>query len=46
MIKMHRNSIVVALCELFPEYPWSPWIYDRVPYSFWNNEDNVEAYLR
>jgi len=42
----HRHSLVQALKDLYPNYPWQEWKFKLAIKGFWNIDDNAKAYLR
>jgi len=46
LIRLFGESLQVALTELFPEYPWKPWLFSHIPERFWNVESHRRDYLR
>lgn len=35
-----------ALSFAYPNLTWLPWLFDRIPYGFWDDRSNREQYLR
>src|SRR6185437_14203633 len=40
-----KDSMHAALVEAHPEFPWKPWLFERVPLSFWSRRENELAFL-
>ena len=40
-----EGSLNKALPEVFPEYEWRPWLFDKATHGFWEDESNVKKYL-
>jgi hypothetical protein len=34
-----------ALCAIYPEYEWLPWMFEVAPERFWESKENVDRYL-
>ena len=41
-----RDSPQTAVRELFPDYPWQPWLFVRTPQGYWQSADNRRNYMR
>eukprot|EP01120_Amphizonella_sp_Union-15-10_P006934 TRINITY_DN2297_c0_g1_i1.p1 TRINITY_DN2297_c0_g1~~TRINITY_DN2297_c0_g1_i1.p1 ORF type:complete len:420 (-),score=58.18 TRINITY_DN2297_c0_g1_i1:119-1378(-) len=33
----YKDSVYNALIDLYPEYPWIPWRFNKVPHKFWSD---------
>jgi len=45
ILSHHRNSLVKALTELFPELDWKIYKFERVPEGHWNDRKNQREFL-
>jgi hypothetical protein len=46
MLHQHYNdSPSKALKYIYPEYPWVPWHFTKVPRNFWNSSKNRREYF-
>lgn len=41
----YKSSLMNVLLETFPDFAWQFWRLDRTPKGFWNNDNNLRAYL-
>ena len=39
---IHLQQIITSI---YPEYEWIPWLFDKVPRNYWENDENVKKYL-
>lgn len=45
LAKFYRDSLSVALKEIFPNHPWEEFRFKHVPPSYWESVDNQRAYF-
>jgi hypothetical protein len=45
LLAKYNNSLYKLLSTIYPEYDWKPWLFQRVPRSYWANLDNQKKYL-
>src|SRR5690606_18892889 len=41
----HGSSICSIMVDLFPEYAWCPWKFEKVPYGYWENASNIPKFI-
>lgn len=41
----YEQDLLRPLAELFPDYEFHPWMFDRVPVGYWDKPENCRAYL-
>jgi hypothetical protein len=48
MLKSYSSggSILSAITDVFPDYPWIPWLFNRIPAGYYNDRANRLRYLR
>jgi hypothetical protein len=39
----YKNSLVLALLDIFREHKWQPWRFRKVPASWWLSKENQRA---
>jgi hypothetical protein len=44
LMRRYGDSIVKLMIDLFPEYDWHPWRFEKVPVDFWKSKENVKNY--
>jgi hypothetical protein len=45
LLSRYGESTYLMLKELYPEYPWQPWTFDRIPQKYWDSLENQRAYM-
>jgi hypothetical protein len=45
VLEIFGNSIMEMLQRTFPEYPWIPWKFSKLPHGFWNRVGSEKQYL-
>jgi len=45
-LEFYGKSLQTALIRHFPEYPWKPWLFERVPVGYWNQELHRKQFLQ
>jgi hypothetical protein len=41
----YSGSLSLAIMDVYPEYPWQPWKFQRSPRGFWDNDTNLKEIL-
>ncbi len=41
----NEHSLIQALCAVYPEQKFLPWLFEKVPQGFWDNTANQRSYL-
>src|SRR4051812_25170341 len=46
LLKRYRNSIVLALSDVYPKHQWLPWKFSSsTPYGYWKNKSNHNIFF-
>ncbi|KAF2072033.1 hypothetical protein CYY_006644 [Polysphondylium violaceum] len=45
LIKVFQDSVYSFLCDLYPNYNWEPWMFERAPKKFWGDLNNQKIYI-
>jgi hypothetical protein len=45
LLSRYNDSLFYLLSANYPEYDWKPWLFCKVPQSFWINKENQKKYL-
>jgi len=41
LLMLYNSSPVKALMSIYPEHPWKPWKFGRLPTGFWDSDSNA-----
>jgi hypothetical protein len=44
-LKHYRYLPALAAMDLFPDYPWEEWKFEKAPRGFWHQAENRRRYL-
>ena len=42
---LDKTSLYDILVDMYPDYDWLPWKFEKCPNNFWSNKNNVRNYL-
>jgi len=45
ILTRYNNSLYAALSNIYPEYPWLPWLFGTVATGFWNDKKNLTNFF-
>jgi hypothetical protein len=45
LLTKYHGSPLQLLSEVFPEYEWLPWKFDKCPDNYWNDEKNQRKFF-
>jgi len=41
----YRWSLLALLKDVYPDYPWKPYMLEKAPHKYWQNDDNCREWL-
>ena len=41
----YSSSVFNLVCDIYPDIDWKPWLFDKAPNAFWNDEGHWHEYL-
>ncbi|HVC93275.1 MAG TPA: hypothetical protein VND64_06265 [Pirellulales bacterium] len=45
-LKLYNGLPFQAIKAYIPSYPWKEWLFSRVPFHFWHDQENRRRYMR
>eukprot|EP01125_Pyxidicula_operculata_P009004 TRINITY_DN2973_c0_g1_i1.p1 TRINITY_DN2973_c0_g1~~TRINITY_DN2973_c0_g1_i1.p1 ORF type:complete len:519 (+),score=100.26 TRINITY_DN2973_c0_g1_i1:46-1602(+) len=45
LLSKYKNSIISLLNGVYPEHKWYPWMFSKVPSTYWRTESNQKEYI-
>ena len=46
LIEFSNNSFTELISNSYPNYDWLPWKFKHISRGFWNDEKNVQNYMK
>ncbi len=45
LLKHYKNSVVLLISSIYPEYEWLPWRFSHVPNGYWDDMKNQRNFM-